>query len=69
MCFSEGELSRPKAGFYTGAALYCPSSKMYAITLKLRPCQVKIDTVPLSFIQNLKYHSEDTRRAHPNREG
>ena len=34
--------------------------------LKLTLGKAKIDTVPLSFIQNHKYHSKDTRRAHPN---
>ena len=34
--------------------------------LKLTLGKAKIDTVPLSFIKNHKYHSKDTRRAHPN---
>ncbi len=49
---------------YTAPVLGCMSSGK--VTLKLTPCQVKMNTVPLSFIRNHKYHSKDTRRAHPN---
>ena len=57
-------LSRPKAGFYTGPALYCPSARMYVISTKLRVCNAKMNTVPLSFIKNHKYHSNRMREGH-----
>ena len=59
--------SRPKAGFYIGPALSCPSAMMCvpdSETAKLRLGKVKSDTVPLSFIKNHKYHSKRMREGH-----
>ena len=62
-------LSRPKAGFYTGPALSCLSAMMCVPDAKLMLGKAKIDAVPLSFIKIHKYLSKRMREGHSNREG
>ena len=62
-------MSRPKAGFYTGPALSCPSALLCVCDAKLTLGEAKIDAVPLSFIKIHKYHSKRMREGHSNREG